>query len=160
MTNRPSSVPARTAGAGPAKNETFLKKAENPAPKLFETEVRPVATVAFGGTKEAVEITPAADFHTMELKEGDRVILDFGTHYTGHLSVQLSSVGDHPDAPAWIRFRFAERPVEFFEDPKEYKGWIARSWIQQEETFVDVFPAELSLSRRYAMRYLMIEVVG
>ncbi|MDE6108058.1 MAG: cellobiose phosphorylase [Oscillospiraceae bacterium] len=93
------------------------------------------------------------------LQKGDTLCLDFGNHWVGHVTLRLSSTGSHPDAPAWLRLKFAERPVELFENAEDYRGWISKGWIQQEQVHIDVLPCELALPRRYAFRYLQIEVL-
>ncbi len=125
-----------------SRNEEFLKRAEMLMPELRHKRVCPEGGA--GGRS---------------LRAGDRVCFDFGDHYVGYVTVSFSHAGAHPDAPAWVRFRFAEREWELEEDAGEYRGWISRGWIQQEEIHIDVLPARVSLPRRYAFRYLMIEVL-
>lgn len=45
------------------------------------------------------------------------------------------------------------------EKSEEYDGWISRGWIQEEYFHVDTLPTVLELSRRYAFRYLEIDVL-
>ncbi|MBR1692391.1 MAG: hypothetical protein IJ711_06395 [Lachnospiraceae bacterium] len=71
----------------------------------------------------------------------------------------MASEGAHPDAPVWLKVRFAERLDEFFEDAAAYQGWISKSWIQEEQIHIDVLPAEYSFERRFAFRYVEIEVL-
>lgn len=85
--------------------------------------------------------------------------LDFGTHLVGHVTLEFGFLGSHPDAPAWLRLKFAERECELSENVEEYHGWISMGWIQQEQIHIDVLPAVLALPRRYAFRYLQIEVL-
>lgn len=99
------------------------------------------------------------DYHGRTLGAGDVLTLDLGDHYVGHVGLRLSSVGSHPDAPAWLRLRYAERPDELFEDVAAYHGWISKGWIQQEEIHLDVLPANWMSVRRYACRYVQIEVL-
>ena len=66
----------------------------------------------------------------------------------------------HPDAPAWLRFKFCENARELDETLEGYRGWISRGWVQTEEAHVDVLPATLSLPRRYAFRYVRIDVLA
>ena len=123
------------------RNETFLKKAVSLEPKLFRD------TISCG------ENLPAA------MKAGDSVTLDFGNHYVGYLSMDFSTVGSHFDAPAWLRIKFAERLCELEENAEDYHGWISKGWIQQEQVHLDVFPCTLRLPRRYAFRYVRVEVL-
>ena len=94
------------------------------------------------------------------LKEGDSAVFDFGSHYVGYLTVNLSSVGSPQDAPAFIKFKFCEIAPEIDEDTANYQGWISKSWLQEEWVHVDVLPCKLKLPRRYAFRYVKIEVIG
>ena len=93
------------------------------------------------------------------LGRGDSVCLDFGEHLVGRLTLTLSSVGCHQDAPAYLRLFFAETAAELDEDSSTYNGWLSRSWIQEETLHVDELPARLALPRRYAFRYLRITVL-
>lgn len=124
------------------RNEKFLDKARALLPRLYHQAARPVAA-AYG----------------QPLKKGDTVCLDFGDHLVGHVTLTFGSVGSHPDAPAWVRLKFAERPCELLENAEEYRGWISMGWIQQEQVHLDTLPAVLALPRRYAFRYLQIEVL-
>lgn len=123
------------------RNETFLKKAIALEPKLFRDTI------------SCKENLPAA------MKAGDSVTLDFGNHYVGYLSLDFSTVGSHFDAPAWLRIKFAERLCELEENAEDYHGWISKGWIQQEQVHLDVFPCTLKLPRRYAFRYVRVEVL-
>ncbi len=130
------------------RNEIFLEKAKNLEPKLLEKLVAPVeGTVLSKDGKDSSFTT------------GDRIIYDFGNHYTGYFSVDLDYEGHHPDAPVWLRISFAEQLCEFEEDAESYKGWISKGWIQQEQLHVDVIPDKLELPRRYAFRYAAVEVL-
>ncbi len=123
------------------RNEAFLQKAKGLLPALQTKTVYP------------------GPFDGMPLNSGDKLLLDFGDHYVGYLTLKLGYVGSHPDAPVWLRIRFAERLQEFAEDVNAYHGWISKGWIQSEEIHVDVLPGVLALPRRYAFRYVQIEVL-
>lgn len=125
------------------KRKEWLEKAEKLKPTLYRQTIHPVS-----GIPES------------PLAEGNSVVLDFGTHWVGHLTLKLGSVGSHPDAPAWLRFKFCENERELNESAENYRGWISKGWIQQEEVHVDVLPAVLSLPRRYAFRYVRIDVLA
>lgn len=94
------------------------------------------------------------------LNEGDSAVFDFGNHYTGYLSISLSTVGSPQDAPAFVKFKFCEVASEIDEDTTNYHGWISRSWLQEEWVHIDETPTVLKLKRRYAFRYVKIEVLG
>ena len=129
------------------RNERFLQIAQSLKPTLFTEKVDVQQTVG------------EDDYRSRSLSRGDSVCLDFGTHLVGHVTLRFGSRGSHPDAPAWIRLKFAERECELSENAENYHGWISMGWIQQEQLRIDVLPAVLELPRRYAFRYLQIEVL-
>ncbi len=141
------------------KNERFLEKALQLLPALHETEVEVKRTVQIGKEQDAVTILPDRPYDTQCLKKGSRICLDFGDHQVGYLDLKLGYTGSHPDAPVWLRLHFAENPAELLEDARSYKGWICSSWIEEEQIHVDVIPSQVKLPRRYAFRYVMIEVL-
>lgn len=122
--------------------EEFLRKAQALKPILYEKQVEAPNPYA-----------------TRLLRRGDSVCLDFGAHLVGRVRLQFGCAGSHPDAPAWIRLKFAERLCELSENVEAYNGWISRGWIQHELLHLDVLPVTLSLPRRYAFRYMELEVL-
>ncbi len=122
-------------------NKYFLKKAAALLPELREQIVEPVL------------------FEKKQLATGDSLVLDFGNHYVGYLTMELGFSGSHPDAPVWLKVQFAERLTELSEDVDTYQGWISKAWVQSEQLHVDVLPQEISLPRRYAFRYVKITVL-
>ena len=76
------------------RNKAFLEIAEALRPELHSQEIIP---------------TPAA---WGELRRGDAALFDLGNHHVGYLTLRLGFAGSHPDAPAWLRIRFAEHPRE------------------------------------------------
>lgn len=141
------------------KNLKFLEKALNLLKPPFKGKAKPVRTVEIGKKDDHVVVTPTAEFSSRELSKGDHVILDFGDHYVGYLSLDLNYTGSHPDAPVLLKLRFAENAAELLENRDEYHGWISSSWIQEEQVYADIIPSTLSLSRRYAFRYVAVEIV-
>lgn len=142
------------------KNQEFLEKAINLLPELNETRVEVVRTVTVEkNEKGEVDVRPVACYKEQEMKKGDKICLDFGNHQVGYLTLELDSVGSHADAPVWLRIHFAENPVELLEDANNYHGWICSSWIEEEQVHVDVVPSRLRLERRYAFRYVEIELL-
>ena len=75
------------------RNNAFLRKAEELEPMLHTREI-----AVSGGERV--------------LKKGDSLCLDFGEHLVGTVTLRLSSRGSHPDAPLWLRLKFAERMSE------------------------------------------------
>lgn len=141
------------------KNQDFLNKAERLFPKLNKVTVRPIRTVWPENADGRYVAVETGSYTEEKLSTGDSVVLDFGDHETGYFTAHFGSAGAHPDAPVWIRVRFAERLSEFFEDASEYKGWISKAWIQETQAHLDILPCEISFPRRYAFRYVKIEVL-
>lgn len=119
----------------------FLVKAKALKPKLSEEIIN-------------------AHFEKTTLGEGDSLVIDFGTHYVGKVSFKLSYAGSPPDAPVLLKLKFCEHKSEIDEDTSDYHGWISKSWIQEELVHVDDLPGILRLERRYALRYVRIDVVS
>lgn len=145
------------------KNEEFLRIAEALKPELIRTEVAPRRLLTIETTDHPEPVITAEEsveaLSQKVLKKDDSVILDFGTHHVGYVTLDLASVGSHQDAPAYIYLKFAERLDELATDIAAYDGWISKGWIQEEYIHVDVLPAKLELPRRYAFRYMEIKVL-
>lgn len=86
-------------------------------------------------------------------------LFDFGDHCVGRFQIELVSEGSPPDAPAKIYLYFGETLDEVMRDPKTYQGELSSSWIQEELLTVDVLPQTINLQRRFAFRYVYLEVV-
>ena len=140
----------------PKNDEALLAVAEKHRPALREKQLKPVSAyvVRADGTAEAVspDAVPA-------LGAGESVCYDFGNHFVGYVTLELSYTGSHPDAPAYLELQFAERESELNEDAEAYRGWISKSWIQRELVHVDKLPHTLVLPRRYALRFCRIRVI-
>ncbi len=138
------------------RNEAFLDTALACLSTPRETEIPYLRCLRLQKTDEGIH---AEETEKSPMKKGDKLVLDFGDHQVGYLSLRLGAVGSHPDAPLWLRIQFAEQPVELFEQAEEYHGWISTGWIQTEQLHVDVLPCTLRLPRRYAFRYVQLEVL-
>ena len=123
-----------------ARNEYFLKKAEQLRPQLIVQE-------KFIHCGERI------------MNKGDEALFDFGDHYVGYLTIDFEPTERHPDSPLYFQIRFFEHQEEMSEDPAKYKGWISPSWIQQEQIHIDVIPCSYRLERRYAFRYVKITIL-
>lgn len=122
-------------------NSCFLEKAEALRPTLLHSKI-------------------ALHGHDVALDNGDEAVFDFGKHCVGYVSIDFESVGHHQDAPFHFLVQFAEREIEFREDPKEYRGWISPSWIQEEQVHIDVLPRKYRFERRFAFRYVKVRVLA
>ena len=106
------------------RNNAFLRKAEELEPMLHTREI-----AVSGGERV--------------LKKGDSLCLDFGEHLVGTVTLRLSSRGSHPDAPLWLRLKFAERMSELkenvedycvFRDATPFAMYSSRCWISPRST--------------------------
>ena len=136
------------------KNEAFLEKARSLKPKLLYREVEAVRFSYDGVWSEEMQ-----GLSSVSLAPGKEVILDMGEHVVGYPSFNLGYFGSHPDAPAYLYVKFAERLQEFEEETKDYKGWLGKGWIQEEYVHVDVVPSVAHLSRRFSFRYVLLRVI-
>ena len=147
----------------------WLAKAESVKPRLFRRDVAPAGLVrpvedasAFQGWR----MEAAGDIESMcrkPLVDGDSFIIDFGEHLVGTLSFSLVDVRC-VDGPIRLRFTFAEVPLELVEDSDVTmgSGWnrLSRAWIQKDTMTIDAVPSKNTLARRYAFRYVKVDVLG
>ena len=124
-------------------NHRFIATAQKLKPALVKTRVEPVYPE-----------------YGVDLSEGGTAVFDFGTHRVGFVKIRFESAGSIPDAPALVRFKFCETMRELDENSSDYRGWIGKGWLQEEILHIDTLPRTLSLPRRYAFRYLKIEVLA
>ena len=82
---------------------------------------------------------------------------DFGRHLVGRLEFCLA-FSRLNDAPIRIRCKFAETPYELATDFATYHGHLDKSWLQEEVFVLDTLPEKICLPRRYAFRYLEMEL--
>lgn len=141
----------------PLNNAKLLDTAKELAPTLHHTIVEPVGGFQlkdrYSSQAQELELHKV---HHLAMGKGENLCLDFGDHQVGYLTLELSYTGSHPDAPAYLKLKFAETMKELWENSEDYRGWISRSWIQEEYIHVDVLPATVQISRRHAFRYLKI----
>lgn len=141
-------------GFQPKNDPALLAKAEALKPELIYTDYPAPSMCRVNGEETSME-----QLASRPLKRGDMALLDFGRHLVGRLTLRLSSIGSHQDAPAYFQIDLAERLEELEEDPEAYHGWLSRSWIQQEKLHVDDLPETVVLPRRYAFRYVRLTVL-
>lgn len=143
-------------------NESFIKKADALTPELIKTEVTPTQIVEIEQDNDNCKASFKADIEelkTVEMGRNDSVILDFGNHHVGYVKFRVVPVGSPPDAPAYLRIKFGEIPVEIVESSEEYDGDIGKGWIQEEFIHIDILPAVIEMPRRYAFRYMEVKVL-
>ena len=145
----------------------WLARAERLKPELRHSMVAPVGPVrmladpaAFQGWRAAASDAAATQAEYV-LSPGQAVILDFGQHLVGRLLLHAKTQHGVADSPLRLRFLFGEVPAEIAEEDvalvvNQSLSW---NWRQEENVTLDSLPAELRLPRRYAFRYVRIEVV-
>jgi alpha-L-rhamnosidase len=159
-------VVAETAPALPADLLVgWANKAELLKPRLTETEQLPVELVEAVSAPELPlrfrmhRQAPASELASRVLRKGDAVIVDFGGHRTGYLSFHLATEGREPDSPARLRFTFGEAPPDVAEPLYPYHGELSAAWLPDELVNIDYLPQSVRLARRYAFRYVKIEII-
>ena len=91
--------------------------------------------------------------------KGDSFILDFEGHRTGHFAFDLVGIGEGVDAPVRLKLTFGEVPTDVAEPLHPYKGRLGEGWLPEETITVDFLPQSVQLPRRYAFRYVKVEVI-
>ncbi len=94
-----------------------------------------------------------------ELVPGDKFILDFGDHCVGKLSFKVNKVKTYLDAPVKLKLKFGEIPYEMSRDFSTFYGTLCQSWLQEEIIYVD-YEGLVEMPRRYAFRFLEVEVLA
>src|SRR6187402_1216904 len=85
-------------------NEAFARKGEALKPKLHEWVDHPISVIRFEPDPHAFFKCKAVQIHDVEelpklsYGKGDQVILDFGSHRVGYLSLHLGVDGVNADA--------------------------------------------------------------
>ena len=144
----------------------FLAKAESLKPVLSETAQPALALVRAVGDPTTflrwrMERDAAIEsLSTRTFRAGDSFIADFGGHRTGYLSFHLEGVGRSIDAPTRLRLTFGEVPGDVAEPLHPYKGDLSEAWLPEEIVTIDFLPQNVRLPRRYAFRYVKVEVIA
>jgi hypothetical protein len=156
----------KDAGADGPAIQDFLSKAEAAKPMLREEVQTPIGLiepVVDPAQQLGWQIRPsgtAADMEARVLQTGESFIIDFGGHRTGYLSFDLLGVGRNVDAPARLRFVFGEVISDVAEPLHPYKGWLSEAWLPEEVVTIDYLPQAVKLPRRYAFRFVKVEVIA
>ena len=145
-------------GFKPETNYDLLKKADELMPKLIKRGILPKDSVRaiLGGTEKTLTLS---QLEATALTKGDTIYLDFGEHLVGYFGIDLKTADVPADAPAYLRIKFAEQTEEFLENCADYNGQLSSSWLQEEKIHIDEIPSRLDMPRRYAFRYVEIEVL-
>ncbi|KAH7411185.1 bacterial alpha-L-rhamnosidase domain-containing protein [Cadophora sp. MPI-SDFR-AT-0126] len=146
-------------------NHEFARKAEELKPVLHEWIDTPLSVIDFEPDQKAffglrvVQTHTINDLSSISYGRGNQFILDFGSHRVGYLSFHLGVDGVNIDAPARLRITFGEVPFDVTESLHPCNTWISTSWLPDEVINVDWLPSDVEMPRRYAFRFVKIEVV-
>ncbi|KUJ09475.1 alpha-L-rhamnosidase [Mollisia scopiformis] len=146
-------------------NTKFAEKAEALKPELHERIVHPLSVIEFVPDQtaffkcKAIETHTIQDLPSLSFGKDDQIILDFGSHHVGYLSFHVGVDAVDVDAPTRLRLTFGEIPYDVTEDLHPSKAGISTSWLPDEIINVDWLPTDVKMPRRYAFRYLKIEVL-
>lgn len=147
--------------------QKWLETAEKNKPVLTKTTVSPQSIITVKEDAKAFqnltvdERKDIAGIYSTPLDSyRNGVIVDFGTHITGHVSFALKSLNKTPDAPLRLKFTFGETLAEVTRPIDPYTGTLSRAWFQDETVTVSVISETTRIPRRVSFRYAKIEVVG
>ena len=121
-------------------NKKYLKTAKELRPKLKKTDI--IAKGEYG-----------------VIRKNEPRVFDLGNYCVGKAHLKLSALGVF-DAPVLIKFFFAETESELAVNVNEYNGTLSGGWLQEEIVHVDELPCTLRLPRRYACRYIRMEIMA
>jgi hypothetical protein len=162
---RAQESPPREPAIAGTPHAAWNAKAEALMPVLHETRQQPLNIVRAEPDpsrvlryRMAVE-APASELAKRTFRKGDSFILDFGGHRTGFFAFKLETEVREPDAPARLRLTFGEIPPDVAEPFYPYKGQLSSSWLPDETINVDYLPQSVRMPRRYAFRYVKVEVL-
>ncbi len=145
--------------------QTWVQLAQSLKPKLVETNQPPrslVKAIADPSRFLRWRIEDDRDVTPLERREyrkGDSFLLDFEGHRTGYLKFDVAGAGRSIDAPLRLRFTFGEVPGDVAEPLYPYHGELSSSWLPEDTVTIDFLPQTVALPRRYAFRFVKVEIV-
>ena len=110
---------------------------------------------------QGYEVRKLSDITFPFMLEKESLIIDFGSHYTGYLHIELENGTDEhiADSPTNIFFNFGEMPIEIMETVEDSENSLSVGWLQRDFKTIAFMPYQGSLERRYSFRYLQIKRV-
>ena len=145
-------------------NLEFLAKVKELEPVLYRKDISPVNSIEVKKSEaKGWYIDNRKSYEPEEkiiLQKGTPFCFEFPKHQVGYIRFFLEVVGSPLDAPVHLRIKLGEIPDELGEDTKDYHGWLSSSWLQEEYIHVDVVPGWVELPRRFAFRYLSVEILN
>jgi hypothetical protein len=158
-------LPADASAPGRRLRDAWLAQAEAAKPRLVETAEPPLGLVRPVADRSQYlrwSMPPDADKTPLSerlFRKGDSFILDFGGHRAGHFAFHLAGEGPSVDAPARLQITFGEVPGDVAEPLYPYHGQLSSAWLPVEIITVDFLPQEVRMARRYAFRYVKVEIL-
>jgi alpha-L-rhamnosidase len=146
--------------------ERWLAIAEKSKPHLSEKIIKPIAIVDIIADSSAFQdwcakpVAQIDSIYNTSFKNLNTVTVDFGDHYTGYFSFELKTIAGTADAPVRFRLTFGEVPAEMVTPFDPFPGALSRAWMQDEVITVMDIPAKVTMERRFAFRYVKIELLG
>lgn len=143
----------------------YLQIAHSLSPVFQKEQCLPLRKVRFQKQQGAlhtvgvIDLGPAS-FPMESLEKQKPQFYDFGQHVVGHVFFTLETIGPPQDAPIKIRISFGEMPCELFGYRESYAGWLSDTWFQEEIVTVDSTPQHIAVPRRFAFRYVCLEILG
>ena len=122
-----------------------------------------VRTVADATAYQGVRVEnvgSAGELKNMQFPSRSSVILDFGEHHVGYFEFTMRTATGYCDSPVSLRLMMAELPYELEYTSDKFTGKLSQGWIQEEYIKIDVLPGTIRLPRRYACRYLRIDIIA
>jgi alpha-L-rhamnosidase len=154
-----------STGALIGQRKRWVEYAESLKPQLKETPQSPISIVRPVGDSSRflrwrmdVE-SNGADLSKRLLHKGDQFILDFESHRTGNFEFRLVGEGRSVDSPVRLKLTFGEVPGDVAEPFDPYRGQLSSAWLPEEIITVDFLPQKVRMPRRYAFRYVKVEVL-
>ncbi|OZJ02258.1 hypothetical protein BZG36_05029 [Bifiguratus adelaidae] len=143
-------------------SDRYLAVAEALKPILRETRAQPLHLVRFESDDSFLGYRTVVDKNASSLaetwfSEGESVVIDFGSHGVGYLSFALIADG-YADTPARLRLVFGQVPSDIAEELYPSKSWMTKAWLPYEDHTIGEIPTVINISRRYAFRYVKIEI--
>lgn len=142
--------------------QLWAEKAEALAPKMIYRDVYPVNQIEWVEDPAvwqgiAIKNTAPADEAFKDFFQFRTFRFDFGEHLVGRLEFELEYTRCN-DAPVRVIAKFAETPYEFSRDFDSCQSHLDHSWLQREIKIFDEAPDTVKLERRYAFRYLELQL--
>jgi len=162
---KPSPKSPVSADDWAAQRRGWVEYAESLKPQLKKTSQLPISIVVpvsnssrFLRWRMDVE-SNGADLSKRLLHKGDQFILDFEGHQAGNFEFRLVGEGRSVDSPVRLKLTFGEVPGDVAEPFHPYRGQLSSAWLPEEIITVDFLPQLVRMPRRYAFRYVKVEVI-